>query len=100
MGQQSQGNRGAHEFTQQKSQVLKRLAETLVELDKTEAQHFDALFEEEQNARQRYVQQFQSIAGKVQQLSEELEVDRSFRQEYHAAIARYTQEQSQEIEGF
>jgi len=90
----------AKNFTAQKSQVLKRLAETLVELDRTEAQHFDALFEEEQSARARYVQQFQSIAGKVQQLSEELEVDRSFRQEYHAAIARYTQEQSQEIEGF
>jgi len=91
---------GPQNFTAQKSQVLKRLAETLVELDKTEASHFDALFEEEQHARQRYIQQFQSIAGKVQQLSEELEVDRSFRQEYHSAIARYTQEQSQEIEGF
>lgn len=93
--------RGAHQnFTAQKSAVLKRLAETLVELDKTEAQHFDALFDEEQNARQRYIQQFQSIAGKVQQLSEELEVDRSFRQDYQASIARYTQEQSQEIEQF
>jgi hypothetical protein len=91
---------GAQEFTQQKSLVLKRLAETLVELDKTEALHFDALFEEEQVARQRYIQQFQSIAGKVGQLSDELEVDRSFRQEYHSAIARYTQEQSQEIEAF
>eukprot|EP00746_Dinoflagellata_sp_MGD_P166322 gnl/MRDRNA2_/MRDRNA2_96129_c0_seq1.p1 gnl/MRDRNA2_/MRDRNA2_96129_c0~~gnl/MRDRNA2_/MRDRNA2_96129_c0_seq1.p1 ORF type:complete len:386 (+),score=88.72 gnl/MRDRNA2_/MRDRNA2_96129_c0_seq1:53-1210(+) len=91
---------GPQNFTAQKSQVLKRLAETLVELDKTEALHFDALFEEEQHARQRYIHQFQSIAGKVQQLSEELEVDRSFRQEYHSAIARYTQEQSQEIEGF
>jgi hypothetical protein len=91
---------GPQNFTAQKSQVLKRLAETLVELDKTEALHFDALFDEEQNARQRYVQQFQSIAGKVQQLSEELEVDRNFRQEYHAAIARYTKEQSEEIEAF
>lgn len=94
------GTPGGQHFVEQKSQVLKKLAETLVELDKTEAIHFDALFTEEQNARERYVQQFQSIAGKVQQLSDETEVDRSFRQEYHSAIAKYTQEQSQEIESF
>jgi len=94
------GTPGGQHFVEQKSQVLKKLAETLVELDKTEAIHFDALFTEEQHARERYVQQFQSIAGKVQQLSDEGEVDRSFRQEYHSAIAKYTQEQSQEIESF
>jgi len=83
-----------------KSSIMRSLAQSFIELDETESRHLEALISEEQKSRERYVNQFQSVAAKCQQLDEEFANDSRFRRDFSEALTRYEQEQRRDVEEF
>merc|ERR1719161_1430264 len=84
----------------QKSTIMRQLAQSFIELDESESRHLEALMEEEKRSRERYIAQFQSVASKSQQLDEEFANDSRFRRDFSEALTRYEQEQRRDVEEF
>jgi hypothetical protein len=84
----------------QKSNIMRQLAQSFIELDESETRHLEALISEEQSSRNRYISQFQSVAAKSQQLDEEFANDSRFRRDFSEALTRYEQEQRRDVEEF
>lgn len=84
----------------QKSTIMRQLAQSFIELDESESRHLEALISEEQRSRERYINQFQSVAAKSQQLDEEFANDSRFRRDFSEALTRYEQEQRRDVEEF
>jgi len=83
-----------------KSSIMRTLAQSFIELDDTESKHLESLIQEEQRSRERYINQFQSVAAKCQQLDEEFNNDSRFRRDFSEALTRYEQEQRRDVEEF
>lgn len=83
-----------------KSSIMKAIAQAFIELDDHEKQHVDALMQEEKQSRERYIAQFQSIASKCRHLEEEFTSDAQFRRDFSEALSRYGQEQRKDVEEF
>eukprot|EP00746_Dinoflagellata_sp_MGD_P153196 gnl/MRDRNA2_/MRDRNA2_84118_c0_seq10.p1 gnl/MRDRNA2_/MRDRNA2_84118_c0~~gnl/MRDRNA2_/MRDRNA2_84118_c0_seq10.p1 ORF type:complete len:262 (+),score=54.27 gnl/MRDRNA2_/MRDRNA2_84118_c0_seq10:100-885(+) len=84
----------------QKSNIMRQLAQSFIELDESETNHLDALMGEEQRSRERYIQQFQSISAKSQQMDEEFGNDSRFRRDFSEALTRYEQDQRRDVDEF
>jgi len=94
------GGEGGGEGLNKKSSIMRSLAQSFIELDESESRHLEGLIAEEQVSRERYINQFQSIAAKTQQLDEEFANDGRFRRDFSEALNRYEQEQRRDVEEF